>query len=110
MSFELVFLARNSEAKREDVISEYKKPPNKRTWSTNAGFESFVTDLRTTLAALDCEYFLKDRDTNLGIQHVELQGEKFADAHHEIGGLLMLHSIICYDPQSNEVTIELEPI
>lgn len=111
MSFDLGFFSNSNKATASDIQNAWKKvAENEIDWPASAGFSEFVESLHTRLADFDSAMVINQGSAEQGYLSISLQGPHWQDAHHEIGGLLMMYNVICYDPQSGQATLELEPL
>ena len=111
MSFDLSFFSNSNKATSSDIEKAWKdSQKNELTWPATADFNEFVESLHNKLSELDSVMLIDNGSAEQGFLRISLQGPNWQEAHHEIGGLLMMHNVICYDPQSGQATVELEPI
>lgn len=111
MSFDLGFFSNPGNVKSIDLKKAWEQSSNKELdWPSTADFSQFVDSLHKKLADFDSAMIINHGSAEQGHLFISLQGPHWQDAHHEIGGLLMMHNVICYDPQSGQATIELEAI
>ena len=111
MSFDLSFFSNSNKATSSDIENALKdSAKNELNWPTNTKFCEFVKSLHQELTAFDSAMIVNQGSAEQGYLCISLQGPSWLDAHHEIGGLLMMHNVICYDHQSGQATLELEQL
>lgn len=111
MSFDLAFFAHSNKATSNDIKNAWRGSlVQEITWSGNVEFNEFVEALQKEISRFDSTMIIQKGSAEQGFLKISLQGPRWQDAHHDIGSLLMTHNVICYDPQSDRATVELEPI
>ena len=111
MSFDLAFFSNSHKVTSNDIENAWRDSVVKDLeWATDTNFTKFVESLHNKLSEFDSAMFVDKGSAEQGFLKISLQGPNWQEAHHEIGGLLMMHNVICYDPQSGQATVELEPI
>ena len=111
MSFDLSFFSNAGKVTSIEVERAWKESSRKELdWPTTTDFSEFVESLHKKLADFDSAMIINEGSAEQGYLCISLQGQHWQDVHHEIGGLLMIHNVICYDPQSGQATVELEPL
>lgn len=111
MSFDLTFFANSKNVTSKNVENAWRDSLRREIeWTTNSAFADFAEALQKELSMFDSVMIVNKGSAEQGFLSISLQGPNWQEAHHEIGGLLMMHNVICYDPQSDRATVELEPI
>lgn len=111
MSFDLAFFSNSTKITSNDIENAWRDSVEQNfVWPTDTSFSEFVESLQNILSEFDTTMLVDKGSAEQGFLKISLQGPNWQEAHHEIGGLLMMHNVICYDPQSGQATVELEPI
>jgi len=110
MAIALSFYARHDDTRRDDIINAYhdQLAGEEVSWETNVRFDIFCKELRQEFETLGCTDFISTPQQP-GVLKLALSGSRLDKAHDTLGKLLMLHSVVSYNPQLGEVLLELEP-